>query len=165
MPPDDLAERLSSRFADVTSARGEATLIAGRRELARILEELRADPDLSFGLLSSITATDWPGRSPRFWVAYHLYSLEHAHRVRVSVGVPEEDAVLPSITARYPAANWYEREVFDLFGLRFDGHPSLTRILMPDDWPGHPLRKDYSLGGVGTRYRGAFIPPVDERQD
>ena len=81
----------------------------------------------------------------------------------MKVALAADDAVVPSVVGLYPAANWFEREVFDLFGIEFQGHPDLRRILMPDDWDGHPLRKDYGLGGVGTEYKGAFIPPVDQR--
>jgi NADH-quinone oxidoreductase subunit C len=90
-------------------------------------------------------------------------SLEHGHRVRLKVGLAEDDATAPSLVPIHPTANWLEREVFDFYGVIFEGHPDLRRIIMPDDWEGHPLRKDYALGGVGTRYHGAFIPPVEER--
>jgi NADH-quinone oxidoreductase subunit C len=158
-----LADRIRGVFDDVLLARDEVTLLVGREELVDTLVRLRDQPDLSFGFLSSLTATDHPGKDPRFWVAYELRSIEHAHRMRVKVGLPGDDPRLPSITALFPTANWHEREVWDLFGLVFDGHPDLDRILLPDDWEGHPLRKDEELGGVGTQYHGAFIPPVDER--
>jgi NADH-quinone oxidoreductase subunit C len=158
-----LADRIRGAFDDVLLARDEVTVVVDRDELVDTLVRLRDQPDLSFGFLSSLTATDFPGREPRFWVAYELRSIEHAHRMRVKVGLPADDPHLPSITALFPTANWHEREVWDLFGLVFDGHPDLDRILLPDDWEGHPLRKDEELGGVGTQYHGAFIPPVDER--
>jgi NADH-quinone oxidoreductase subunit C len=163
MKAAELADRIRGAFDDVLLARDEVTLLVGREELVDTLVRLRDQPDLSFGFLSSLTATDHPGKDPRFWVAYELRSIEHAHRMRVKVGLPGDDPRLPSITALFPTANWHEREVWDLFGLVFDGHPDLDRILLPDDWEGHPLRKDEELGGVGTQYHGAFIPPVDER--
>jgi NADH-quinone oxidoreductase subunit C len=94
---------------------------------------------------------------------YELRSVEHAHRLRVKVGLSDDDPTVPTVTSLFPTADWHEREVWDLFGIVFDGHPNLERILLPDDWEGHPLRKDEELGGVGTQYKGAFIPPVDER--
>jgi NADH-quinone oxidoreductase subunit C len=160
---DELASRIEDRFTDVLLARGEVTVVVGRDELVDALVRLRDQPDLSFGFLSSVTATDHPGREPRFWVVYELRSVEHAHRLRVKVGLPSDDPHVPSVTPLFPTADWHEREVWDLFGLVFDDHPDLDRILLPDDWEGHPLRKDEELGGVGTRYHGAFIPPVDER--
>jgi NADH-quinone oxidoreductase subunit C len=81
----------------------------------------------------------------------------------VKVGLSEAGPSVPSVVSVYPTADWLEREVWDFFGIVFDGHPDLRRIIMPDDWDGHPLRKDYTLGGVGTQYRGAFIPPVEQR--
>jgi NADH-quinone oxidoreductase subunit C len=159
-PPTDL---LRERFPDAVDVRGEVTVVVERGGLLDLLRELRSDDALSFDFLSDVTATDWPDREPRFWVAYHLSSSEHRHRARVKVGLASDDAVVPSVVPLYPAANFFERELFDLFGIEFHGHPDLRRILMPDDWEGHPLRKDYGIGGVGTQYKGAFIPPVDQR--
>ncbi len=159
----DIAERVRSRCPDVVVARGEATAIVDRGDLLEALAWLRREHDLALDFLSSVTATDWPGREPRFWVAYELYSLAHKHRLRVKVGLPEGDPHVPTVTGRFPTADWLERETFDLYGIVFDGHPDLRRILLPDDWEGHPLLKTEGLGGVNTRYKGAFIPPVDER--
>ena len=159
----ELAERARERFTDVLVARDEVSIIVDRDDLLETLSTLRDDPDLSFDFLSSVTATDWPTKDPRFWVAYELRSMAANHRVRLKVGVPEPDPHLPSVTPMFPTANWHEREVFDFYGIVFDGHPDLTRILLPDDWEGFPLRKDEELGGVNTRYHGAFIPPVDQR--
>jgi NADH-quinone oxidoreductase subunit C len=163
MRTPELATRLRARFPEVLEARGEVTLTVAREELLPTLDHLREDQELSFGFLSDLTCTDWPRLDPRFWMAYHLASLERGHRVRVRAGLPPEDPRVASVTSRYPAANWLEREVFDLFGVVFDGHPDLRRIEMPENWVGHPLRKDYPLGGVNTLYKGAFIPPVDQR--
>jgi NADH-quinone oxidoreductase subunit C len=159
----ELAERVRARSPDVIVARGEATLTVGRDELLRLLEALRDDPELRLDSLSSVTATDRPGQHPRFWVVYELSSGTHHHRLRVKVGVPEDDARVPSVTALFPTADWHERETFDFYGIVFEGHPDLRRILLPDDWVGFPLRKTEELGGVNTRYHGAFIPPVDRR--
>jgi NADH-quinone oxidoreductase subunit C len=163
MSPDQLVERLRARFPEAVVARGQAIVSVDPEGLLPALEGLRSDPELSLGFLSSVTATDWPGRTPRFWLAYELYSMEHKHRLRVKVGVSGEDPRVPSATGLFPTANFQEREVFDLFGVSFDGHPDLRRILMPEGWDGHPLRKTEELGGVNTRYKGAFVPPVDKR--
>ena len=164
MNAEALAERLGSRLSDAIVARGEVTVVVEPGELLGTLAWLRDEPELAFEQLADVSATDWPKREPRYWVAYHLYSMKHRHRLRLKVGLPEEDPHVPSVTGAFPTANWLEREVYDLMGVIFDGHPELTRILMPDDWEGHPHRKDYALGGVGTMYKhGAFIPSVDER--
>jgi NADH-quinone oxidoreductase subunit C len=163
MSPDQLVERLRAEFPDAVVARGQAIVSVAPDGLLPALEGLRSDPELSLGFLSSVTATDWPGRTPRFWLAYELYSMAHKHRLRVKVGVSGEDPHVPSATGLFPTANFQEREVFDLFGVSFDGHPDLRRILMPEGWDGHPLRKTEELGGVNTRYKGAFVPPVDKR--
>jgi len=159
----ELTVRIREGFNDVLLARDEVIVVIGKDELVDALVRLRDQPDLSFRFLSSITATDHPGREPRFWVVYELRSVEHAHRLRLKVGLAADDLLIPSVTPLFPTANWHEREVWDLFGIVFEGHPDLDRILLPDDWEGHPLRKDEELGGVGTQYHGAFIPPVDER--
>lgn len=149
-------------FSDVVEARGEITVSVGRDELVDALGWLRDNEAFTF--LSCITATDWPGTDPRFWIAYELRTMGGPiRRVRVKAGVPEADPHIASVTGPFPTANWFERETFDLYGVVFDGHPDLSRILLPDDWEGHPLRKDEELGGVNTRYHGAFIPPADTR--
>jgi NADH-quinone oxidoreductase subunit C len=158
-----LADRLRERFPDVAVARGEVTVVVDPEEVVSALTFLRDDPDLTFTWLADLSATDWPDREPRFWIAYHLFSMDQGHRVRVKAGLGPDEPHVASVTAVYPTANWLEREVFDMYGVSFDGHPDLRRILMPEDWDGHPLRKDYALGGTGTQYKGAFIPPVDER--
>ncbi len=163
MNAEELAARIREGFSDVLLARDEVIVLVEKDELVDALVRLRDQPDLSFRFLSSLTATDHPGREPRFWVVYELRSVEHAHRLRLKVGLPGDDLHIPSVTPLFPTANWHEREVWDLFGIVFDDHPDLDRILLPDDWEGHPLRKDEELGGVGTQYHGAFIPPVDER--
>jgi NADH-quinone oxidoreductase subunit C len=161
--PTELAERLRARFAEVLEYRGEVTVTVDRSNLLETLEALLSEDDLSFRFLCDVTATDWPGVDPRFWLAYELLSMEHRHRVRVKVGLGGEDPTVPSVTPLFPTANWLEREVYDFFGVIFEGHPDLRRIEMPEDWVGHPLRKDHALAGVNTQYKGAFIPPPDER--
>jgi NADH-quinone oxidoreductase subunit C len=159
----ELAERVRATSPDVVVGRGEATVTVGREELLGVLRTLRDDAELRLDFLSSVTATDRPGNDPRFWVVYELYSGEHRHRLRVKVGATEEDPHVPSVTGLFPTADWHERETYDFYGIVFDGHPNLRRILLPDDWEGFPLRKTEELGGVNTRYHGAFIPPVDRR--
>lgn len=163
MSPDALAAALRDRFVDVLVARGEVSLIVPRDELTDALAWLRDEPGLSLGFLSCISVTDWLAADPRFWVSYELRSMTRYHRLRVKVGLPEADPHVPSVVAMYPGANWHEREQYDLYGVVFDGHPDLTRILLPDDWEGHPLRKDEELGGVSTRFEGALVPPIDRR--
>jgi len=161
---EQVAARLEQeQYIDTLVARGEVTTIVEPGGLIETLAWLRDEDDLSFDSLSDITCTDWPKREPRFWLAYHLYSSKHRHRVRLKVGLPAEGPAAPTATRAFPAAAWMEREVFDMMGVTFDGHPDLHRILMPEDWEGYPQRKTESLGGVPTRYKGAFIPPVDER--
>ncbi len=165
MTPAELVDALGPRFPDAALARGEVTIVAEPAALLGMLESLRADPALAFDSLSDVTATDWPGREPRIWVAYHLYSMAHRHRLRVKCGLPEANLHVPSVVPLFPTADWLEREVFDFFGVTFDGHPDLRRIELPESWTTYPLRKDHALGGVPTRYTGgAFIPPPDQRE-
>ncbi|HMS38041.1 MAG TPA: NADH-quinone oxidoreductase subunit C, partial [Arachnia sp.] len=96
---------------------------------------------------------------------YHLLSYTHNRRVRLEVSCPDEDPHIPSVVPVYPMADWHERETWDMFGIVYDGHPALTRILMPDDWRGHPQRKDYPLGGVDVEYKGAKVPAPDQRRN
>jgi NADH-quinone oxidoreductase subunit C len=163
MLAEGLADRLRERYPDVTLARGEATVTLTRDELASALRYLREEEDLAFDFLSDLSCTDWPGRIPRIWMAYHLRSTRHRHRIRVKVGLGENDLRIGSVSGLFPTADFQEREVFDLFGVTFSGHPDLRRIFLPEEWVGHPLRKDEPLGGVATQYKGAFVPPPDER--
>jgi NADH-quinone oxidoreductase subunit C len=160
--PEEIVAHVASRYPDAIVARGQAVLTVDRDALRDALAFLAQEP-LGLGFLANITATDWPDATPRFWVAYELLSIEHHHRLRVKVGVPEGDPHVPSVVDRFPTADWHERETYDFFGIVFDGHPDLRRILLPDGWEGHPLRRTEELGGVNTQYRGAFIPPVDRR--
>ena len=164
MTPEDLLGRLRTRFADVVLARGEVSTSLEPRELLEALAWLREEPDLAFDFLSDLTCSDWPGLEPRFWVAYHLVSLAHGHRLRVKAGLSDDDQPrVPSVTPLFPTADWFEREVYDFFGVVFDGHPDLRRIEMPEEWTGHPLRKTEPLAGVRTRFVGASVPPPDQR--
>ncbi len=143
--------------------RGDVSVVVAPGDVVAAMEYLRSEGDLRFDFLSDITATDWPDLDPRFWVVYHLLSMERRHRVRVKVGLAGSAPRMASITPLFPGANWAEREVYDFFGIVFEGHPDLRRIQMPEDWVGYPLRKDEGMGGVNTAYKGAFIPPPDQR--
>jgi NADH-quinone oxidoreductase subunit C len=127
---------------------GDWSVVVQRERLVAACLHLRDTPGAAFDFCSDVTAVDWPPRAERFDVIYSLYSTTLRHRVRLKVRVADGDAV-PTVSTVWPAANWLEREVFDLFGIRFDGHPDLRRILMPDEWQGHPQRKDYPLEGPG----------------
>jgi NADH-quinone oxidoreductase subunit C len=128
---------------------GDWTIIAPAAKILDVARHLRDAPDAAFDLLSDLTATDWPPRAEgRFDVIYCLYSTRHRHRVRVKVKVGDRQP-LASVTSVWPGANWLEREVYDMFGVNFTGHPDRRRILMPDDWQGFPQRKDYPLEGPG----------------
>ena len=159
----ELAAAVTTRYRDVVVAREEATVVIARDELLEALAWLRDETGVQLDALSSVTATHWPNRDPAFWVVYELRSTALAQRLRVKVPVRDDDQHVPSVTGMFPTANWHERETFDMYGIVFDGHPDLTRILMPADWVGHPLRKDEPLGGVPTWFRGATMPPIDER--
>jgi NADH-quinone oxidoreductase subunit C len=132
---------------EVIEFRGELTIVVPRAHLRRTAEFLRSDAELAFTYLSDVTGVDRFPVEPRFEVNYHLMSLARRERLRLKIRVGSEDPVVESVTSVWPTANWHEREVFDLFGVRFAGHPNLRRILMPEDWEGHPLRKDYPVEG------------------
>jgi len=128
---------------------GDWTIVTPAAKISEVARHLRDAPDAAFDYLSDLTATDWPPRkAARFDVVYCLYSTRHRHRVRVKVKAGEETP-LASVTSVWPGANWLEREVYDMFGVNFTGHPDRRRILMPEDWQGFPQRKDYPLEGPG----------------
>ena len=163
MTPQQLADAVRERLPEVLVIRDEVVATVERDHLLDTLRWLRDRGGVSLGFLSDVTASDWPGADSRFWLAYDLRSMQERHRLRLRVGLADDDPTVPSVTPMFPTANWQERELFDLFGIGFEGHPDLTRILMPDDWEGHPLRKTEELGGVPTWYVGATVPPVDQR--
>ncbi len=123
-------------------------------------------PALRFEMCLSVSGVHFLHHEGReLHAAYHLLSITHAsRRLRLEVTCPDADPHIPSVVPVYPGVTWHERETWDMFGIVFDGHPALTRILMPDDWPGHPQRKDYPLGGIPVEYKGATVPPPDERR-
>jgi NADH-quinone oxidoreductase subunit C len=145
--------------------RGEITFHVRRDALPAVAKAMRDDPALRFELCSGVSGVNYPDDTGReLHAVYHLLSMTFNRRVRLEVSVPDADPHLPSLVATYPTIDWHERETYDMFGLVFDGHPALTRILMPDDWPGHPQRKDYPLGGIPVEYKGGTIPPPDQRR-
>ncbi|WP_040790905.1 NADH-quinone oxidoreductase subunit C [Nocardia paucivorans] len=145
--------------------RDELTLHVRRERLPTVARALRDDPALRFELCLGVSGVHYPEDTDReLHAVYHLMSITHGRRVRLEVSVPDTDPHIPSLYRVYPTTDWHERETYDFFGIRFDGHPSLTRITMPDDWRGHPQRKDYPLGGIPVEYKGARIPPPDERR-
>jgi NADH-quinone oxidoreductase subunit C len=165
---DDVVEGLLAvqpqGVTKVVVDRGELTLHVAREHLIAVMTALRDDPALRFELCSSVSGVDYLGSVNRLHSVYHLTSMTYRRRIRVEVAVSVEDPHVPSVTALYPGTDWQERETYDMFGIVYDGHPALTRILMPDDWDGHPQRKDYPLGGIPVQYKGATIPPPDERR-
>ncbi len=166
---DELADTLAETSAHdavqrVVVDRGELTISVAKERIAEVCRVMRDDPALRFELCSSVSGVDYIDQTERLHVAYHLTSMTYRRRVRLEVATSVEDPHVPSVTAVYPTADWQERETYDMFGVIFDGHPALTRIQMPDDWDGFPQRKDYPLGGVPVEYKGAEIPPPDERR-
>lgn len=142
-----LRELDQAAIAEVIEFRGEITLVVPQQYLSRAAEFLATEPSLRFSFLSDITTVDRFPVEPRFEVNYQLLSLDRRERIRLRVWLNGSDPVVSSVTSVWPTANWHERENFDLFGIRFEGHPDLKRILMPDDWEGYPLRKDYPTEG------------------
>ncbi|PLX97116.1 MAG: NADH-quinone oxidoreductase subunit C [Desulfuromonas sp.] len=144
-------ENLKAKFAaaveSVTEFRGETTVVVKKEEIVAISTFLRDEEGFNF--LTDLCGVDYLGQSPRFMVVYQLYNLETKERLRVKVGVAEDDTRVDTVTGVWGTANWHERECWDLMGISFNNHPDLRRILMPADWEGHPLRKDYPLQGPG----------------
>ena len=169
---DELARALASAgggFGDaverVVADRGELTFYVKRDRLPEVARTLRDDPALAFELCTGVSGVHYPDDAGHeLHAVYHLVSISRNRRLRLEVGAPDTDPHVPSLTGVYPTCDWHERETWDFFGIVFDGHPALTRIEMPDDWKGHPQRKDYPLGGIPVEYRGATVPPPDERR-
>ncbi len=137
-------ERFPEAVLSIKNFRNETTIIVTAGDIVRTCRHLKEDPDLRYDFLSDLTAVDRLGEHPRFDLVYQLYSLQFKRRIRLKLQVKEGETV-PSVTSVWSTANWHEREVFDMFGIVFEGHPDLRRILMPEGWEGHPLRKDYPV--------------------
>ncbi len=156
---------LTAAVSKVVIHRGEITFHVRREDLLDVMRGLRDDPALRFEFCSGVSGVHFPHeQGAELHAVYHLLSMTHNRRIRVEVTCPETDPHIPSVVSVYPTNDWHERETFDFFGIVFDGHPALTRIEMPDDWPGHPQRKDYLLGGIPVEYKGATVPPPDTRR-
>jgi len=169
---DDVADSLEQAMAGgyeaavrrVVVDRGELTIAVDRDRIVEVCQALRDDPALRFELCSSVSGVDYEDQDERLHVVYHLTSMTYRRRIRLEVSTTVADPHVQSVTSVYPTADWQERETYDMFGIVFDGHPALTRILMPDDWDGFPQRKDYALNGVPVEYKDAEIPPPDQRR-
>ena len=145
--------------------RDELTIDVRRAHLLAVAQTLRDDAALRFELCLGVSGVHFPDEQDReLHTVYPLMSITHNRRIRLEVTAPDADPHVPSLFSVYPTTDWHERETYDFFGIIFDGHPSLTRIEMPDDWVGHPQRKDYPLGGIPVEYHGAQIPPPDQRR-
>jgi NADH-quinone oxidoreductase subunit C len=159
---DDAFEAAVER---VVVYRDQLTLEVRREHLREVMQALRDDPGLRFELSLGVSGVHYPADTGReLHAVYPLMSITHNRRIQVEVAAPDADPHIPSLFTVYPTTDWHERETYDFFGIIFDGHPALTRIEMPDDWVGHPQRKDYPLGGIPVEYHGAEIPPPDERR-
>ncbi|MCU1240048.1 MAG: NADH-ubiquinone oxidoreductase chain [Candidatus Acidoferrum typicum] len=154
---DKLRSWNPNAISEVIEFRGETTIVVPRNVLRDVAERCRGDKELQFNLLSDATSVDRYPLEPRFEVNYHLVSIPRRTRLRIKVRLSSDDPTVDSVIPVWPGANWLEREIFDLMGIRFNEHPDLRRILMPEDWEGHPLRKDYPVEG----YRD--IPPSATR--
>ena len=142
-----LREWDAQAVAEVIEFRGETTVVVPKEKIRRVAEFLASHPSVGHTFLSDLSSVDRFPLEPRFEVNYHLVSLDRRERLRLKVKLAGSDPMVRSVTGVWPTANWHERENYDLFGIRFDGHSDLRRILMPDDWEGHPLRKDYPTEG------------------
>ena len=152
VPPVELVDALRGEHeawvSEVVEAFGELTLVVPRSSIVSVCAHLKTAPGFEFDMLSDLTGVDrGPEEEPRFEVNYHLFSTKRYHRMRLKVLLSQEDVHVESVTGVWRTANWHERETFDLLGVIFDGHPDLRRILLPDDWQGHALRKDFPLRG------------------
>ena len=169
---EKLKERFPEAVTEIHAHRGDETAYVHREELLKVTQFLKIDPEFDLNILTDLTAVDGTGMNwnPRFEVVYHFYSYAKNHRLRLKVRVSEKDPVVPSLTGLWPSADWFEREAWDMFGIRFEGHPNLKRILMYEEFVGHPLRKDFPLTGfVELRYdteqRRVVYEPVQLMQD
>jgi NADH-quinone oxidoreductase subunit C len=151
-----LTERFPGSILETHSYRGNDTAVVKKEDILAICAFLRDDAALLYNFMMDLTAVDYLGQEPRFEVVYHLYSLKYNRRVRIKAKVSESDCSIDSIVSLWPSANWFEREAFDLYGITFQGHPELKRLLLYEGFEGHPLRKDYPL-----KKRQPLIGPIN----
>jgi len=159
MEPLEIAQKIKEIFPDevlaVSNYRGQVSVTLRKNRIQDIARVLHDDPALYFDYLIDVCGADYLGKKEkRFEVVYHLYSIKHRHALRLKAEVSEGDPSIDSVVPVWIGAGWHERETFDLYGIRFNGHPDLRRILMPEDWEGHPLRKDYPLKGPEKEWSG-----------
>ncbi len=159
MEPLEIARKLQERFPDqvieVTECRDQVGIVVRKDRIVEMLRWLHDDPSMQFNHLADLCGVDYLGKKDvRFEVVYNLYSISRRHRIRIRAQVPEDDCQIDSVTSIWMGADWHERECFDLFGITFNNHPDMRRILLPEDWEGYPLRKDYPLDGGGKNWKG-----------
>ncbi len=156
--PEKIRAEFPQAVISVSEAFGELTLVVRRQFIVDVCRGLHDDPYFNFDHLTDVASVDFPNEVPRFEVVYHFYSIKKNHRIRVKARVPEEDCTIDSVTGIWKGANFLEREVYDMMGIRFNNHPDLRRILMTEDYDeGFPLRKDFPVEGKGWRDRFEFI--------
>lgn len=165
MEPLQIAEKIKEKFPDevleIKEFRGQVSVTLKKNRILEICRYLHSDPTLDFNYLIDLCGVDYlPKKDNRFEIVYHLYSIKRRHAIRLKAEVPENDPAIDSVTAIWAGANWHERECYDMYGIAFTGHPDLRRILMPEDWEGHPLRKDYDIKGAAKEWAG-FIGVLD----
>ena len=159
MDPLEIVDRLKEKFGtelvDIYEFRGRVSVTVRPDKITDICRYLHDDPDLYMDYLADLCGVDYPDRKYRFEVVYNLFSIKHRHRIRIKALLQEKDPNVDSVVPIWAGANWHEREACDMYGIVFNGHPDLRRILMPDDWEGYPLRKDYPLKGPeDAEYKG-----------
>ncbi|RMD60353.1 MAG: NADH-quinone oxidoreductase subunit C [Nitrospirae bacterium] len=158
MEPLEIADKIKEKFSggvlNISSFRNQVSVTIKKEFLLSICNYLKKDKELSFDYLSDLCGCDYPDRHERFEVVYNIRSIKHNHFIRIKVRLSQKDPVIESVTPIWKAADWFEREVYDMFGIRFKSHPDLRRILLPDDWEGNPLKKDYPLKGREEDWKG-----------
>lgn len=170
MEPVQIAQRLKEQFPEevlsVGEFRGQVSVEIKKDKLLDITRYLHEEPDLLFDHLKDLCGVDYLGKKEsRFEVVYHLYSIKHRHLIRLKAHVSEDDCRIASVTPVWAGANWHERECYDMFGVVFEGHPDLRRVLLPEDWEGHPLRKDYPVKGPGPENEWPGFKEVLEKAE